>query len=225
MESQMNEHSFSSPTQFPAANLNNLFHAKARALAEEGVSVPGYDSAKVATTSMRYKYGKRVFDVVCSAALILMLAPTLIAIYCCIKLTSPGPVLYKEKRIGRWGIHFTIFKFRTMHTKEYLEQKNINLSAEQLEFLRTHGKGTYDPRITPVGATLRKWSLDELPQLFNVLFGSMSLVGPRPVASSAASMISWFQVFRVSGKSQAAAMLVLRSASSLTRNTPSFGPS
>jgi lipopolysaccharide/colanic/teichoic acid biosynthesis glycosyltransferase len=143
----------------------------------------GYSTARSATSSYRYELGKRGFDALCSASLILLLAPILMLIYIGIKLSSPGPVLYREKRIGRWGAPFTILKFRTMHTIDYMARKGIVLSAEQIDWLRTHGKGGHDPRITPVGKFLRQWSLDELPQLFNVLLGDMSLVGPRPVVS------------------------------------------
>lgn len=150
---------------------------------EKSEQMDDYSIARNATSSMRYEMGKRGFDMLSSSLLILLIAPVLLATYICIKLSSPGPVFYREKRVGRWGMPFTILKFRTMHTVDYMARKGIVLSAEQIDWLRTHGKGGHDPRITYVGKFLRQWSLDELPQLFNVLLGDMSLVGPRPVVA------------------------------------------
>ena len=95
-----------------------------------------------------------------------------------IKFTSPGPVLFRQKRSGINGRPFTIYKFRTMVTNA--EQLKHELAAMN-EMSGPVFKVSNDPRITPIGRILRKFSLDELPQLFNVLFGDMSLVGPRPL--------------------------------------------
>ena len=95
-----------------------------------------------------------------------------------IKLTSPGPVLFRQQRAGLNGRPFTIYKFRTMVTDA--EQRKHELAAMN-EMSGPVFKMTRDPRITPVGRFLRKFSLDEFPQLFNVLRGEMSLVGPRPL--------------------------------------------
>ncbi|MGZ5200144.1 MAG: sugar transferase [Telluria sp.] len=108
---------------------------------------------------------KRAFDVVAAALGIVLLAPLLVAIALWIKLDSPGPVFYRQQRVGRGGVLFNIFKFRTMVARPG--------DARQL----TVGR---DPRITRAGHFLRHYKLDELPQLLNVLQGSMSLVGPRP---------------------------------------------
>jgi exopolysaccharide biosynthesis polyprenyl glycosylphosphotransferase len=109
---------------------------------------------------------KRVFDLAFASALLLAGSPLLLACAAAVRLTSPGPVLYRQTRVGRGQEPFTLLKLRTMH-----------LDAEQgEELLATPG----DPRLTPVGAFLRRTRLDELPQLLNVLAGSMSLVGPRP---------------------------------------------
>jgi exopolysaccharide biosynthesis polyprenyl glycosylphosphotransferase len=115
----------------------------------------------------------------CAAALaIVLLAPVLIAIAVAVRLDSPGPVLFRQVRIGRGGREFTMMKFRTMvadaeaRRAELLER---NQNADGLLF-----KIADDPRVTRVGRILRRYSLDELPQLLNVLLGSMSLVGPRP---------------------------------------------
>lgn len=110
---------------------------------------------------------KRAFDIVASSFALIALAPLLAFIAIAIKVTSPGPVLFSQERVGRFNRRFKIFKFRTMHAKKCdhsgVQQTRVN-----------------DSRITPLGAVLRRTSLDELPQLLNVLRGDMSLVGPRP---------------------------------------------
>ena len=110
--------------------------------------------------------------------ILLTLIPVIPAIALAIKLTSPGPVLFRQQRSGLNGAPFTIFKFRTMSSNA--EQLKHELAAMN-EMSGPVFKLTNDPRITPIGKFLRKWSLDELPQLFNVLRGEMSLVGPRPL--------------------------------------------
>jgi len=132
---------------------------------------------------------KRLIDVLGSLALLVMLSPVFFIVAAAIKLTSRGPVLFRQKRIGEHGIPFRLLKFRSMHVnndssehKEYVRK----LIAGQAEKKPANGNGggvfklTNDPRITPVGRVLRRASLDELPQLINVLRGEMSLVGPRP---------------------------------------------
>jgi lipopolysaccharide/colanic/teichoic acid biosynthesis glycosyltransferase len=109
---------------------------------------------------------KRLFDVIASAFGLLILAPLLVAISLAIKLESRGPVFFRQERVGRFGQLFRIHKFRTMVT-----------NAEHLGLQITVGD---DARVTRVGAFLRKYKLDELAQLIDVLSGSMSLVGPRP---------------------------------------------
>jgi len=120
---------------------------------------------------------KTVFDRVGAAALLLAFAPLLGLVAAAIKLNSPGPVLFRQIRVGRGGREFTILKFRSMV---------VDAPARLVELRqRNDGDGVLfkmreDPRVTRVGRWLRRFSLDELPQLFNVLFGQMSLVGPRP---------------------------------------------
>jgi len=109
---------------------------------------------------------KRLFDIVCSAGGILVLSPLLFWISWRIKREDSGPIFYRGERVGLHGSIFRIYKFRTMV-----------LDAEKLGGSSTSDD---DPRITKIGKTLRKYKLDELPQLFNVLTGEMSLVGPRP---------------------------------------------
>jgi putative colanic acid biosynthesis UDP-glucose lipid carrier transferase len=102
--------------------------------------------------------------------LLVLLSPLLLLIALAIRLTSPGPVFFLQDRYGLDGCRFRIYKFRTMRVLEAGDQKGLRQATRN------------DPRITPVGAVLRRWSLDELPQFFNVLQGHMSLVGPRPHA-------------------------------------------
>jgi exopolysaccharide biosynthesis polyprenyl glycosylphosphotransferase len=113
-----------------------------------------------------YATAKRCLDVCAAAALLICLAPIMACVAFAIKATSPGNVLFKQERVGKNGKLFTMFKFRTMHQ-----------AACGSQFSPTSG---HDPRISKIGRILRKTSLDELPQLFNVLVGEMSLVGPRP---------------------------------------------
>jgi exopolysaccharide biosynthesis polyprenyl glycosylphosphotransferase len=123
------------------------------------------------------RVAKRAADVTLTGAGLLVAAPLFLAIAVAIKLQDGGPVIFRQSRVGRDGNPFTMYKFRTMVTNaEELKQDLIRLneSANHLFKLKR------DPRITKLGGFLRKFSLDELPQLFNVLGGSMSLVGPRP---------------------------------------------
>ncbi len=125
---------------------------------------------------------KRVFDLAVSAALSVVLAPFLLALAIAIKLDSPGPVLFRQQRLGRRWNRFECIKFRTMHVDaakrldEHLAARPDAL-AEWQEFAKLRSG---DPRITRVGGWLRRTSLDELPQMLNVFLGEMSLVGPRP---------------------------------------------
>jgi exopolysaccharide production protein ExoY len=124
----------------------------------------------------------RLFDISASFALLLFLAPLMIVVATLIVVTNPGPVIFGHKRLGRNGRTFHCLKFRSMVTdsQERLAQLLASDPEARREWERDH-KLKNDPRITPIGAFLRKSSLDELPQLFNVLRGDMSLVGPRPI--------------------------------------------
>ena len=109
---------------------------------------------------------KRVFDLLTAGVGLLVLSPVFLLVGILVKLDSPGPVLYKGDRIGKGGVPFKMYKFRTMV-----------VSADQMGPALTHGR---DPRTTRVGRILRKWKIDEIPQLLNILRGEMSVVGPRP---------------------------------------------
>jgi exopolysaccharide production protein ExoY len=143
---------------------------------------PYFPTVRYGVFSFRYKVIKRAFDLACSSLLMLVFMPigTLIAILIC--LTSRGPVFYREYRVGRMGIPFKIWKFRTMYTQQEQKQRaGVALTTEMCDNLRMFQKHQSDPRVTPLGRILRKWSPDELPQLINVFLGDMSIVGPRPI--------------------------------------------
>jgi exopolysaccharide biosynthesis polyprenyl glycosylphosphotransferase len=122
--------------------------------------------------------GKQVIDMVGAAALLLITSPFFLAIAAAIRASSKGPIFFRQERCGLHGRAFTMLKFRSMVTNA--EQLQAELNALN-EMAGPVFKVTNDPRVTPIGRFLRKTSLDELPQLFNVLRGEMSLVGPRPL--------------------------------------------
>lgn len=121
---------------------------------------------------------KRMLDIIVSLAMIILLIPLFVAVAILIKLESKGGVIYRQIRVGKDGQHFTFYKFRSMFVDAEKRKSQIldqNDSSDGVIF-----KMKNDPRITRIGRFIRKYSIDELPQLFNVLEGSMSLVGPRP---------------------------------------------
>lgn len=121
---------------------------------------------------------KRIVDVVGAVVLLVVLAIPMLVVALLIRLTSPGPVLFKQQRAGLNGRPFTMYKFRSMVTNA----EQLKHELEQLnEMSGPVFKLTHDPRVTPIGRFLRRYSIDELPQLINVLRGEMSLVGPRPL--------------------------------------------
>lgn len=126
-----------------------------------------------------YKYFKRIFDIVLSLGAIIVLSPFFLIIGIAVKLDSKGKVIFKHKRIGKNGKQIGIYKFRTMC--ENAQNMIKDFTPEQKEEYAKNFKLQNDPRITKVGGVLRKTSLDELPQLFNILKGDLSLIGPRPV--------------------------------------------
>ncbi|WP_427871165.1 sugar transferase [Leucobacter luti] len=128
--------------------------------------------------SGRKQFAKRVFDLLGSAALIVLTAPIMLAVAIAVKVSSKGPVLYSQQRVGLSGGEFPMLKFRSMVQNADQQLAGL-LQAQGTSDVPLH-KVENDPRITPVGKIIRRYSLDELPQLFNVFVGSMSLVGPRP---------------------------------------------
>ena len=116
---------------------------------------------------MYARYMKRPLDFIMSLAGIIVLSPVLLVIILCIKLSSPGPIFFKQKRVGIHKSHFNILKFRTMR-------------IDTPKDVPTHLLENPEQYITGIGRFLRKTSLDELPQLFNILKGDMAVIGPRP---------------------------------------------
>jgi exopolysaccharide biosynthesis polyprenyl glycosylphosphotransferase len=142
-----------------------------------GQSVPLFELKPPVFEGFDYAL-KRTFDLVGSLLIIVVLSPVLLACALAIKLTSRGPVIYRSLRPGIGGAPFSCFKFRTMYRDAHARQpalEELNEASGALFKIRD------DPRVTPVGRLLRRFSIDELPQLFNVLRGQMSLVGPRPL--------------------------------------------
>ena len=121
---------------------------------------------------------KRLMDILLSVIAVILGSPVFLITALLVKVTSPGPIIFSQVRVGRYGRHFKFYKFRSMY---------IDAEARKAELMKHNESGDgvifkmkHDPRITPVGRFIRKFSIDELPQLFNVLLGDMSLVGPRP---------------------------------------------
>lgn len=139
------------------------------------------NSAKINFSAISYNFFKRAVDITASSLALILLSPVFLATSLAIKKDSNGPVLLKQERIGKDGKNFTMFKFRSM--VENADEKLFKLLEEDeqaREEYKLNKKLKDDPRITKVGNFIRKTSIDELPQLINVLKGDMSLVGPRP---------------------------------------------
>jgi exopolysaccharide biosynthesis polyprenyl glycosylphosphotransferase len=151
--------------------------AQAHPFVEELFALPFYGFSPT-LTRQSVLAAKRLLDVVGATLLLAVTSPALLAVAVLIKLTSPGPVLFKQERAGFHGRRFRMYKFRTMVAgAEDLREQVAHLN----EMSGPVFKASDDPRLTPVGGLLRKLSLDELPQFVNVLKGEMSLVGPRPL--------------------------------------------
>ncbi|WP_258371161.1 sugar transferase [Curtobacterium sp. MCBD17_021] len=131
------------------------------------------------TYSGRKLYTKRAFDLVGSTALIIVLSPLLLVLALLVKLTSPGPVFFRQERVGLNGTTFHMIKFRSMVVDAEARLQELG-QLDRAEGNDVLFKMRNDPRVTQVGGFMRRYSLDELPQLFNVFVGNMSLVGPRP---------------------------------------------
>ena len=126
---------------------------------------------------MYKRFGKRLIDTVLSLIALIILSPLLLITALAVKLSSPGPVLFKQQRLGLHGKVFTIYKFRSMYM-DAEERKKELMQQNEMDGLMFKMKD--DPRIIPIGHFIRKYSIDELPQFFNVLKGDMSIVGTRP---------------------------------------------
>ena len=151
--------------------------------------------------SMRYTIAKRAIDILLSSLLILLFFPVMLAVAVAVAATSAGPIFFTQERLGRFGVPFRIIKFRSMFTKKHKDNvQAINEHHPHNDAAYPLNKETRDPRITPVGRIIRKLSLDELPQLFNVLKGDMSLVGPRPIVEAEVPLygqhFAYYDLFR-----------------------------
>ncbi len=125
---------------------------------------------------------KRVIDFFGALALLIVLSPLFVVVALGIYISSPGPILFKQIRVGRWGQLFTMWKFRSMYCDAEQRLKELQKNNEMQGGVLFKMKN--DPRIFPLGRFIRKASIDELPQLYNVMKGEMSLVGPRPALPS-----------------------------------------
>jgi exopolysaccharide biosynthesis polyprenyl glycosylphosphotransferase len=160
---------------YAAPFITDLARPRVSSLGSTGVPILGLNSRNVGAEA---GITKVVVDKLLALAVLVALTPVLAITAAAVKLTSEGPVLFRQVRVGLGGRKFEMLKFRTMTIDA--EQRLAELSEQNRHAGGTLFKIPNDPRITPVGRLLRKYSLDELPQLFNVLRGEMSLVGPRP---------------------------------------------
>jgi lipopolysaccharide/colanic/teichoic acid biosynthesis glycosyltransferase len=157
--------------------------------------------ARVTGQSRSIAVLRRLFDVAVALALILLLSPLLIGVALAVRLDSRGPALFRQRRVGYLEREFTLFKFRSMRTdadpqshQEYVTALIKGEGADGGGGRENLYKLAVDNRITPVGRWIRRWSLDELPQLFNVVRGDMTLVGPRPaIPYEVAEYPSWYR--------------------------------
>lgn len=149
--------------------------------------------------SSNYMRAKRVLDIIFT----LLIAPFVLllglVIALCIKTTSKGPIFFRQKRVGQYGSEFEMLKFRSMYADSDQEAHRLRIEA-LIKSGQTLSKNQNDPRITPVGRFIRKFSLDELPQFWNVLRGEMTLVGPRPPLPYEVKLYSERDWLRMSGQ-------------------------
>jgi exopolysaccharide biosynthesis polyprenyl glycosylphosphotransferase len=175
-----------------AADIFDLKIAQAKQTDLAGFPLLSFETTKAVEWQLMVK---RAIDLALSGAGLLVLAPFLLAVAAAVKITSPGPVLFKQKRVGLHGRIFTLYKFRSMVPDAQKKQ------AELLYLNEMDGpvfKIKDDPRITPMGKFLRRTSIDELPQLWNVLVGHMSLIGPRPPVPEEVEKYETWQIRRLS---------------------------
>jgi lipopolysaccharide/colanic/teichoic acid biosynthesis glycosyltransferase len=162
---------------------------------------------RIRVTEGRYFVAKRLLDAALAFTLFVLLTPVMALVAVMIALDSPGPVLFKQRRVGQDGIAFDMYKFRSMRnnvdTAEHRRAVKRFMQGERLNHSRTTDapyKLGDDPRITRVGKLIRKTSLDELPQLWNIVTGEMSLVGPRPPVPYEVELYSQRAMLRLDGK-------------------------
>lgn len=142
----------------------------------------------------RYRVIKRGVDLLLVAISLPFCLPICGLLALLVRCSSSGPIFYREYRLGQFGKPFRIWKFRSMYTGEERGRQLLESEYSSLELRSTH-KGCNDPRVTPIGRILRRWSLDELPQLINVLRGEMALIGPRPIVDAERKLYSGYFPF------------------------------
>ncbi len=170
------------PARTPACSVNivpRLFEVvSSRALVDDVEGIPLLDVANAELG--RFNMGvKRVFDLIVGGLICIVALPLIAVVALIIKLDSPGPVFFRQERMGRGGKTFRIYKFRTMHVGA--DERAARARRAQNDYDGPMFKLKEDPRITRIGGALRRWSIDEVPQILNVMAGDMSLVGPRPL--------------------------------------------
>jgi exopolysaccharide production protein ExoY len=134
------------------------------------------------TDRLSYRFGKRLFDILLCIALSPFVLLAMVFVAVAVKLSSPGPILYRHTRVGFRNRAFSLWKFRSMfHESDQIFWSHLAQSADARREWMCYRKLRRDPRVTKVGGLLRRLNLDELPQMINVFLGDMSLVGPRPV--------------------------------------------
>lgn len=166
-----------------------------------GRPTPYLSAAVHRALSWRYAVVKRTIDILLSGILIVLFFPVMLGVALAVAITSPGPIFFTQERLGRFGVPFRIIKFRSMYARKHKNNvQAINEIHRYNEAAYPLNKDVPDPRITPVGRIIRKLSLDELPQLFNVLMGDMSLVGPRPIVEAEVPLyghhFAYYDLFR-----------------------------
>jgi exopolysaccharide production protein ExoY len=159
--------------------------------AEGVVPAPFVVPAELPVDSWHYRYIKRMLDVIGGLVMLAVFLIPGVLIALAILITSPYPVFYSEMRVGRYGVPFRIWKFRSMRPHGSYRSHGDGVVLQWRMDKRRHD----DPRVTAIGRFLRRWSLDELPQLLNVLRGEMSLIGPRPVVKAEAYLYKQFLPF------------------------------
>ena len=145
--------------------------------------------SRATTPHFGYEFAKRALDIVAALILLILISPAFLVIAILVKRSSPGPVFFRQERYGLGGRPFQMLKFRTMVVDAELQAEAMRLRALNGEITAIDApafKSAEDPRVTPVGRVLRRFSLDEVPQFVNVLRGEMTLVGPRPLVSAEA---------------------------------------
>ena len=140
---------------------------------------------RLSTNGLHYRWVKRLLDILIVCSFLPCLLPLLLIVAVIVRISSPGPILYRQRRIGRFGREFELWKFRSMYVNsDEILRNHLRANDEAAREWAQSRKLKMDPRVTRLGNLLRRASLDELPQFLNVLAGDMSLVGPRPIVSA-----------------------------------------